>query len=247
MRLKDKVALITGGARGIGQAIAMTFAREGADIVVADVNLEIAQKTALEIEGLGRKALALEMDVTSYEKVEEGINKILDKMGKVDILVNNAGITKDNLVLRMSQAEWDAVINVNLKGTFNCIKAVSRSMVKQRSGRIISIASIIGLMGNPGQANYAASKAGIIALTKTIAKELASRNINANAVAPGFIQTEMTAKLPEDIKKKMLEAIPLAKLGTPQDVANVCLFLACDESSYITGQTITIDGGMVMA
>ena len=247
MRLKDKVALITGGARGIGQAIAMTFAREGADIVVADVNLEIAQKTALEIEGLGRKALALEMDVTSYEKVEEGINKILDKMGKVDILVNNAGITKDNLVLRMSQAEWDAVINVNLKGTFNCIKAVSRPMVKQRSGRIISIASIIGLMGNPGQANYAASKAGIIALTKTIAKELASRNINANAVAPGFIQTEMTAKLPEDIKKKMLEAIPLAKLGTPQDVANLCLFLASDESSYITGQTITIDGGMVMA
>ncbi|MFA5224055.1 MAG: 3-oxoacyl-[acyl-carrier-protein] reductase [Candidatus Omnitrophota bacterium] len=247
MRLKDKVALITGGARGIGQAIAMTFAREGADIVVADVNLEIAQKTALEIEGLGRKALALEMDVTNFEKVEEGINKILDKMGKVDILVNNAGITKDNLLLRMSQADWDAVINVNLKGTFNCIKAVTRPMIKQRSGRIISIASIIGLMGNPGQANYAASKAGIIALTKTVAKELASRNINANAVAPGFIQTEMTAKLPEDIKKKMLEAIPLAKLGTPQDVANTCLFLASEESSYITGQVITIDGGMVMS
>jgi 3-oxoacyl-[acyl-carrier protein] reductase len=247
MRLKDKVALITGGARGIGRAIAMTFAKEGADIVVADVNLEIAQKTAMEIEVLGRKALALEMDVTNYEKVEEGINKILDKMGKVDILVNNAGITKDNLLLRMSQADWDAVINVNLKGTFNCIKAVCRPMIKQRSGRIISIASIIGLMGNPGQANYAASKAGIIALTKTVAKELASRNINANAVAPGFIQTEMTAGLAEDIKKKMLEAIPLAKLGTPGDVANLCLFLASDESSYITGQTITIDGGMVMA
>ncbi len=247
MRLKDKVALVTGGARGIGQAIAMTFAKEGADIVVADINLEIAQKTASEIESLGRKALALEMDVTTYDLVEEGINKILDKMGKVDILVNNAGITKDNLILRMSQAEWDAVINVNLKGTFNCMKAVSRPMVKQRSGRIISIASIIGLIGNPGQANYAASKAGIIALTKTVAKELASRNINANAIAPGFIQTEMTAKLPEDIKKKMLEAIPLAKLGTPQDVANLCLFLASDESSYITGQVITIDGGMVMA
>ncbi len=247
MRLKDKVALITGGARGIGRAIAMTFAKEGADIVVADVNLEIAQKTASEIELLGRKALALEMDVTNYEKVEEGINKILDKMGKVDILVNNAGITKDNLLLRMSQADWDAVINVNLKGTFNCIKAVCRPMIKQRSGRIISIASIIGLMGNPGQANYAASKAGIIALTKTVAKELASRNINANAVAPGFIQTEMTAGLAEDIKKKMLEAIPLAKLGSPSDVANLCLFLASDESSYITGQTIIIDGGMVMA
>ena len=247
MRLKDKVALITGGARGIGRAIAMTYAQEGADIVVADVNLEIAQQTASEIEVLGRKALALEMDVTSFAKVEEGINKILDKMGKVDILVNNAGITKDNLLLRMSEADWDAVINVNLKGTFNCIKAVSRPMIKQRSGRIISIASIIGLMGNPGQANYAASKAGIIALTKTVAKELSSRNINANAVAPGFIQTAMTDKLSEDVKKKMLEAIPLARLGTPQDVANVCLFLASDESSYITGQTITIDGGMVMA
>lgn len=247
MRLKDKVALITGGARGIGRAIALAFAKEGADIVVADVNLEIAQKTALEIEGLGPKALALEMDVTNYEKVEEGINKILDKMGKVDILVNNAGITKDNLLLRMSPADFDAVINVNLRGTFNCIKAACRPMIKQRSGRIISIASIIGLIGNPGQANYAASKAGIIALTKTVAKELASRNINANAVAPGFIQTEMTAKLPEDIKKKMLEAIPLARLGTPEDVANICLFLASDESSYITGQTITIDGGMVMA
>ncbi len=247
MRLKDKVALVTGGARGIGQAIAMTFAREGADIVVADVNLEVAQQTASDIEGLGRRAMALAMDVTNYEAVEEGINKILDKMGKVDILVNNAGITKDNLLLRMSPADWDAVINVNLKGTFNCIKAVTRPMVKQRSGRIISIASIIGLMGNPGQANYAASKAGIIALTKTVAKELASRNINANAVAPGFIQTAMTAKLPEDIKKKMQEAIPLGTLGTPEDVANVCLFLASEESRYITGQTITVDGGMVMA
>ena len=247
MRLKDKVALVTGGARGIGRAIAMTFAKEGADIVVADVNLEVAQKTASEIENLGRRALALEMDVTNYEKVEEGVNKILDKFGKVDILVNNAGITKDNLLLRMSQAEWDAVINVNLKGTFNCIKAVSRPMVKQRSGKIISIASIIGLMGNWGQANYAASKAGIIALTKTVAKELASRNINANSVAPGFIQTDMTAKLSDDVKAKMMETIPMAKLGMPEDVANVCLFLASEESSYITGQTITVDGGMVMA
>jgi len=247
MKLRDKVALITGGARGIGQAIAMTFAKEGADIVVADVNLEIAQKTTSEIEALGRKALALEMDVTDYAKVEVGLNKILDKFGKVDILVNNAGITKDNLILRMSQGEWDAVINVNLKGTFNCIKAVSRPMVKQRSGKIVSIASIIGLIGNAGQANYAASKAGIIALTKTVAKELASRNINANAIAPGFIQTEMTASLPEPVKAKMLEAIPLAKLGSPQDVANVCLFLASAEADYITGQVITVDGGMVMA
>lgn len=247
MRLKDKVALVTGGARGIGQAIAMVFAKEGADIVVADVNLEAAQKTASEIESLGRKALALEMDVTDYQKVEECVNKILDKFGKVDILVNNAGITKDNLLLRMSQAEWDAVINVNLKGTFNCIKAVSRPMVKQRSGKIISIASIIGLMGNWGQANYAASKAGVIALTKTVAKELASRNINANSVAPDFIQTDMTAKLSDVLKAKMMEAIPMARLGTPEDVANLCLFLASEDSSYITGQTITVDGGMVMA
>jgi len=247
MKLRDKVALITGGARGIGQAIAMTFAKEGADIVVADVNLEVARKTASEIEALGRRTLALEMDVTDFAKVEEGVNKILDKFGKVDILVNNAGITKDNLILRMSQTDWDAVINVNLKGTFNCIKAVSRPMIKQRSGKIVSIASIIGLMGNAGQANYAASKAGIIALTKTVAKELASRNINANAVAPGFIQTEMTASLSEEVKAKMMEAIPLAKLGLPQDVANVCLFLASEDASYITGQVITVDGGMVMA
>ena len=168
------------------------------------------------------------------------------KFTKIDILVNNAGITKDNLLLRMSQSEWDAVISVNLKGTFNCTKVVSRPMIKQRQGRIINIASIIGIIGNAGQANYAASKAGIIALTKSAAKELASRNINVNAVAPGFIQTEMTNKLPEELKKKMMEAIPLAKFGTPEDVANICLFLASDDSSYVTGQTIVVDGGMVM-
>ena len=247
MRLKDKVALITGGARGIGKAIALAYAKEGADIVVADVNLEEAEKTAKEIELLGRKALALTMDVTDYTKVEEVVNKILDKFAKIDILVNNAGITKDNLLLRMSQLEWDAVLNVNLKGTFNCIRAVSRVMIKQRSGKIVSIASIIGLIGNPGQANYSASKAGIIALTKTAAKELASRNINVNAVAPGFIQTDMTAKLSEELKQKMLSNIPLNKLGTADDVAAVCLFLASEDSSYITGQTIVVDGGMVMA
>lgn len=247
MRLNNKVALITGAARGIGRSIALLFAKEGADIVVADVNLDEAEKTAKDIEAQGRKALALVVDVTDYVKVEEAVNKILDKFTKVDILINNAGITKDNLLLRMSQQEWDAVLNVNLKGTFNCIKAVSRPMVKQRSGKIISIASIIGLMGNPGQANYAASKAGIIALTKTVAKELASRNITANAVAPGFIQTEMTAKLPEDVKEKMKAAIPLCRLGTPEDVAQLCLFLASEDSNYITGQTIVVDGGMVMA
>jgi 3-oxoacyl-[acyl-carrier protein] reductase len=247
MCLKGKVALITGGARGIGKAIAMLFAQEGSDIVVGDVNREEAEKTCLEIEALGRKTLALELDVTHYDKVEEAVNKILDKLTKVDILVNNAGITKDNLLLRMSEAEWDAVLNVNLKGSFNCMKAVSRPMIKQRYGRIINIASIIGLIGNTGQANYSASKAGIIALTKTAAKELASRNINVNAVAPGFIETEMTARLPQDIREKMKAVIPLKQFGSPLDVAGVCLFLASKESSYITGQTIVVDGGMVMA
>ena len=246
MRLKDKVALITGGARGIGRSIALLFAQEGADIVIGDVDIQEANKTCLDIEALGKKALALQMDVTDYVKVEEAVNKILDKFAKVDILVNNAGITKDNLLLRMSETEWDAVLSVNLKGTFNCIKAVSKAMVKQRAGKIINIASIIGIIGNPGQANYSASKAGIIALTKTAAKELASRNINVNAVAPGFIQTEMTARLPEDLKQKMLNVIPMQKFGTPLDVANLCLFLASEEASYITGQAIIVDGGMVM-
>jgi 3-oxoacyl-[acyl-carrier protein] reductase len=247
MRLKDKVAFITGGARGIGKAIALLFAQEGADIAIGDVNAKEAEATCSQIQALGRKALALEIDVTDFIKVEEAVNKILDKFTKVDILVNNAGITKDNLLLRMSQQEWDAVLDVNLKGTFNCIKAVSRPMIKQRHGRIINIASIIGIIGNAGQANYSASKAGIIALTKTVAKELASRSITANAVAPGFIQTDMTAKLPEEVRQKLQEAIPLGRLGLPEDVAKVSLFLASDDSSYITGQTIVVDGGMVMA
>jgi 3-oxoacyl-[acyl-carrier protein] reductase len=247
MRLKDKVALVTGSGRGIGKSIALAFAAEGANIAIADVNEEDIKKSCAEIEALGRRTLGLQVDVTDITKVEDAVNKILDKFGKVDILVNNAGITKDNLLLRMSQAEWDAVLNVNLKGAFNSIKTVSRPMIKQRSGRIVNIASIIGIIGNPGQANYSASKAGLIALTKTAAKELASRNINVNAIAPGFIQTEMTAKLPEDIKQKMKEAIPLAKFGTPEDVAAVCVFLASEESSYITGQVIVVDGGMVMS
>ena len=246
MRLENKVAFITGAAQGIGREIALKFASEGADIVVGDINLEKAIKTQADIEALGRKALALEMDVTDYAKLTEALNKILDKFGKVDILVNNAGITKDNLILRMGDAEWDAVISVNLKGTFNCTKAVSRLMLKQRYGKIINVASIIGIIGNAGQANYSASKAGIIALTKTAAKELASRNINVNAVAPGFIQTEMTARLPEGLKQKMQEAIPLGRFGSSGDVAAVCVFLASEEASYITGQTIIVDGGMVM-
>ncbi len=246
MRLKDKVALVTGGARGIGKAIALAFAKEGANVVIGDVNVADAQNSCLEIEGLGVKTLALQLDVTDYVKVEEAVNKILDKFGKVDILVNNAGITKDNLLLRMNAAEWDAVLGVNLKGSFNCLKAVSRPMIKARFGKIVNIASIVGIIGNPGQANYSASKGGLIALTKTAAKELASRNINVNAVAPGFIQTEMTAKLSEEVKEKMKAVIPFDKFGLPEDVAAACLFLASEDSSYITGQTIVVDGGMVM-
>ncbi|MDO8747953.1 MAG: 3-oxoacyl-[acyl-carrier-protein] reductase [Candidatus Omnitrophota bacterium] len=247
MRLKDKTALVTGGARGIGREIALRLAREGANVVIWDINPESAKSTAKDIEALGVKADYAQTDVTKFNQVEESVNKILDNFQKLDILVNNAGITKDNLLLRMSEADWDAVINVNLKGTFNCTKAVSKVMLKQKSGKIVNIASIIGIIGNFGQANYAASKAGIIALTKTTAKELASRGICVNAVAPGFIQTEMTAKLPADIQQKLLAQIPLSRLGKPEDVANLCLFLASSESDYITGQTIIIDGGMVMA
>jgi 3-oxoacyl-[acyl-carrier protein] reductase len=247
MKLQSKVALVTGGGRGIGRDIALALAKEGADIAIWDVNLQDAQKTGAEIEAMGRKSFVDQVDVTSYDKVEQGVNKILDKLGKIDILINNAGITKDNLLMRMSDAEWDAVLNVNLKGTFNCTKAVSRPMIKQRYGKIVNIASIIGIIGNKGQANYAASKAGIIALTKTTAKELASRNINANAVAPGFIQTEMTAKLPEELRQEMLKLIPLGRMGTPSDVAKACAFLASEESDYITGQVLVVDGGMVMS
>ncbi len=246
MRLKDKVAIITGGARGIGREIALKFAREGADIVIWDVNLEAAGATGKEIENLGRQALCGKVDVTNFTQVEESINKTLDKFKKLDILVNNAGITKDNLLLRMAESDWDAVININLKGTFNCTKAASKVMLKQKSGKILNIASIIGIIGNFGQANYAASKAGIIALTKTTAKELSSRGICVNAVAPGFIQTDMTAKLSPAVQEQMLKNIPMGKFGKPEDVANLCLFLASSDADYITGQTIIIDGGMVM-
>ncbi len=246
MRFEGKVALVTGAGRGIGRAIALGFAKEGADIAAADINKQDTDKTCGDIECTGSKALSIQMDVTNPADVAEAVNKILDKFSKVDILINNAGITKDNLLLRMSHAEWEAVLSVNLSGSFNCIKAVSRPMIKQRSGKIVSIASIIGIIGNAGQANYSASKAGIIALTKTAAKELASRNINVNAVAPGFIETEMTARLPEELKNKMKEAIPLGRFGKPDDVAAVCMFLSSEDAGYITGQTIVVDGGMVM-
>ncbi|MFH0840235.1 MAG: 3-oxoacyl-[acyl-carrier-protein] reductase [Candidatus Omnitrophota bacterium] len=246
MVLKSKVGLITGGARGIGKEMALLFAREGADICICDINDESIQAVVKEIESLGVKALGVKVDVTNYSEVLEMAGKVLDKFSKIDILINNAGITRDNLLLRMKEEDWDSVLNVNLKGTFNCTKAVSKIMIKQRCGKIVNIASIIGIIGNAGQANYAASKGGIISFTKSVAKELASRNINVNAIAPGFIKTDMTAKLSEEIKDGMLKLIPLGRLGDPLDVAKLALFLASDNSGYITGEVIKVDGGMVM-
>ena len=246
MQLKDKVAVITGGGRGIGREIALLFAREGANIALADVNADILVGTQKEIEALGRQVVTGVVDVTKSDQVDSFVQKTLDKFGKIDILVNNAGITRDGLLVRMSEADWDLVLNVNLKGAFICTKAISKIMMKQRDGRIVNMASIIGIMGNAGQANYAASKGGLIAFTKTVAKELASRNVRANAIAPGFIQTDMTAKLSDEVKAEMLKFVPLNKFGTVQDVANLALFLASDNSSYITGQVVQVDGGMVM-
>ena len=246
MILKDSVAIVTGGARGIGREIALTFAKEGADIAICDVNAEILGATQKEIESIGRSVITGVVDVTKADQVDAFVQKTLDKFKKIDILVNNAGITRDALLVRMSEADWDMVLSVNLKGAFNCTKAVSKIMMKQRGGRIVNMASIIGIMGNAGQANYAASKGGLIAFTKTIAKELASRNVRANAIAPGFIQTDMTAKLSDEVKGEMLKFGPLGKFGTVRDVANLALFLVSDDSSYITGQVIQVDGGMVM-
>jgi len=246
MIFKDRVCLVTGGARGIGREIALAFAKNGADIALCDVNQEALNATSREIEALGRKAATFVVDVTNLSQVEDMVNKTLDKFQKIDILINNAGITRDALIVRMSEQEFDSVIAVNLKGTFNCTKACSKVMMKQRYGKIVSIASIIGIMGNAGQANYAASKAGIIGITKSVAKELASRNVNVNAIAPGFIETDMTAKLPENVKAQMLSLIPLNRFGKANDVAELAMFLASEASSYITGQVINIDGGMVM-
>lgn len=246
MRLQNQIALITGSARGIGKEIALAFAQEGATVIISDVNTDMAAATAAEINQKGLKADHFSCNVTDLASVEDMVNKILDKHKSIDILVNNAGITRDNLLLRMSEAEWDSVLTVNLKGTFICTKVVSKSMLKARKGKIISIASIIGIMGNAGQANYAASKAGIIGFTKSIAREFSSRGITANAVAPGFIQTEMTEKLSDKAREEIFKQIPMGKLGTPKDVAGVCLFLASSDADYITGQTIVIDGGMAI-
>jgi len=245
-KLKDKVAMVTGAAQGIGKAVAIALAREGANLIISDINLELAAQTAKEVESLGVKTLALKTNVADLADVESSVNEAVKVFGKIDILVNNAGITKDNLLIRMKKEDWDAVLAVNLTGVFNCTKVVSRLMMKNSCGKIINIASISGQMGNFGQANYAASKAGVIGFTKTVAREAAARNITVNAIAPGFIQTAMTDKIPEEIKKKMLEQIPLGKFGQPEDVANAAVFLSSPEADYITGQVLAINGGMYM-
>ena len=245
--LKGRVAIVTGASRGIGRAIALALAESGADVVVNYAGSEqAAREVAGEIERLGQKALIVQADVADAGQVDQLVKQTLDAFGKVDILVNNAGVTRDNLLMRMKDEEWDQVISTNLKGVYHCMKAVTRPMMKQRSGRIINIASVVASLGNAGQANYVAAKAGVIGLTKSVARELASRGVTVNAVAPGFTETDMTAKLGEDIQAGLKTQIPLQRLGKPEDVAAMVRYLATDEASYITGQTIHVDGGMYM-
>lgn len=247
MKLEGKVALVTGASRGIGREIALEFAREGANVVVNFAGSEAKAKEVVEeIQAMGRDAIIYQCNVANSEEVQAMVKDTIDHFGKLDILVNNAGITRDNLLMRMKDGEWDDVINTNLKSVFLTTKAVSRQMMKQRSGKIINVASIVAISGNAGQANYVAAKSGVIGLTKTTAKEFASRGITANAIAPGFITTDMTDKLSEELTGEMLKQIPLARLGQPKEVAKVALFLASDDSNYMTGQTLHVDGGMVM-
>jgi 3-oxoacyl-[acyl-carrier protein] reductase len=246
MQFKDQVVMITGSTRGIGKSVAEAFAAQGATVIVIGRSPEQAQAVAQELKGKGYSADGFACDVTSLTSVQETVNKILDFHKRIDILVNNAGITRDNLLLRIDENDWDEVIKVNLKGTFNATKAVSKVMLKARKGKIISIASVIGITGNAGQSNYAASKAGIIAFSKSVAKEFASRGITCNTVAPGYIRTDMTDQLGEAVQAKVLERIPLQRFGEANDVANVCLFLGSSSADYITGQTIVVDGGLAI-
>ena len=243
----SSVALITGAARGIGRAIALALARPGLTLYLNDVVLgDEAIQTQKDVAAKGARARLIQFNVADFGQVQQGIDEIIKESGRLDLLVNNAGITRDNLILRMKEEEWDAVLAVNLKGAYNCIRAVSKTMVKQRFGRIINLSSVVGVMGNAGQANYVASKAGLIGLTKSVARELGSRNITVNAVAPGFIQTEMTESLPEKVKAEMMAQIPLGRFGTPEEVAQAVVFLASEAATYITGQVIHINGGMLM-
>ena len=246
MILKGKKAIVTGGGRGIGKTIALSLARAGADVAVLEMDQAAADQTAEEIAGIGAQSLAVSVDVSDFNQVQAEVNKILDLWERIDIVVNNAGITRDGLLMRMSENDWDAVLNVNLKGAFNLCRAVSRTMMKQRSGSLINIASIIGMMGNAGQVNYAASKGGLISLTKSLAREMAPRGVRVNAVAPGFIATAMTDKIPAELREKMIASIPLGRMGKPEDVARTVLFLASPDSGYITGQVLVVDGGMYM-
>ncbi|AKF94513.1 3-oxoacyl-ACP reductase [Brevibacillus laterosporus] len=247
LMLEGKVALITGASRGIGRAIALKYAEAGANIIVNYSGNEAkALETVAEIEKLGREAIMIRANVGNTEEAENMVKEALERFGKIDILVNNAGITRDNLLMRMKESEWDEVINVNLKGVFNMTKALTRPMMKQRSGSIINITSVVGVLGNAGQANYVAAKAGVIGLTKTTARELASRNIKVNAIAPGFVDTDMTDVLPEDVKSGILAQIPFNRLGSADEISSVALFLASDASSYMTGQTLHVDGGLYM-
>ena len=244
--LADKVAVVTGAGRGIGRAVALAYARMGADVACVSRTEENSAKAAAEVEALGRRAWAVAVDVSDTAAVDTAVGKILDEAGRVDILVNNAGVTRDNLLMRMSEEEWDTVINTNLKGAFNFTKALTRPFIKQRSGRIINIASVIGLIGNAGQCNYAASKAALIGFTKSVAKELAPRGITANAIAPGFIETDMTAALDDKVREGIIGNVPLGRFGSPDDIAHTAVFLALEASGYITGQVHPVDGGMVM-
>jgi 3-oxoacyl-[acyl-carrier protein] reductase len=247
MNVNGKIALVTGASRGIGKEIALELAREGANVVVNYSGSEAkANEVVDEIKSMGREAVAIQCNVADSDSVQSMVKDTISQFGTLDILVNNAGITKDNLLMRMKENEWDDVININLKGVFLCTKAVTRQMMKQRSGRIINISSIVGVSGNPGQANYVAAKSGVIGLTKTAAKELAPRGITVNAIAPGFISTDMTDQLPEDVRNEMLKQIPLNRFGDPKDIAKVVSFMASESSAYMTGQTLHIDGGMVM-
>jgi 3-oxoacyl-[acyl-carrier protein] reductase len=244
MRLANKVAIVTGGARGIGQAIALHLAKAGAHVAICDV--QPGTETVARIEELGRTALALKVDITRESQVKEAVEQIMAKWGKIDILVNNAGVTRDGLLLRMKESDWDVVLDVNLKGAFLFSQAVLRPMLKQRQGRIINIASVVGLMGNPGQTNYAASKAGLIGFSKSLAREVASRGVTVNCIAPGFIISDMTEVLTEDQKKALMNQVPMGDIGLPEDVASVAVFLASQDARYITGQTVNVDGGLVM-
>ena len=246
MRFLNQIVLVTGSSRGIGKEIAKAFAREGAIVMIVGRNSQMADQTRQELIEQGFKAESFSCDVTNLKNVQEIVNKILDKYKRVDILVNNAGITKDNLLVRLSEGDWDEVINVNLRGVFNCTKVVGKVMLKAKKGRIINISSVIGITGNIGQANYATSKAGIIGFTKSVALELASRGITVNAIAPGYIETDMTDQLKDNARTEILKNIPLGQFGIPKDVAGVCLFLGSEEASYITGQTIVVDGGLAI-